>query len=266
MSLSALDKVLKANGVTTTEEYDKVMSARSFIPTGYKELDELISKDPLGGIPTGAITEIFGMSASMKSRFVKDIALRPEIHALYIDTENSLTEKEYNYLKQHGVDVVIEGVIENIWGVVGEVLDFRGKDAYDLIVLDSLGAATTTTEIADGSDVTMSNMLSKSKVMTQWTKHIINRLWKTQTAFVFINHKKLSPGYIKNVNTPGGSSVKFISSLRLDFSAPNSAFKKGEQTVEVKLAKSRFSNKNDSVKIKIGTDPYKEIKEIDYVN
>lgn len=247
----SLDAILRNRGMMTLKEYEELIENRTFISTGFKELDDLI-QTPTGGIPRNCITEIYGMSAVGKSRFCKNICARPEIRALYIDTENSLPAEELRWLKDHGVDCISENVIESIWGVVSDVLD--DDEHYDLIVVDSLAAMVSNVEIAADNDQTMSTQLAQAKAMTMWMKQLIRKLNGSNTAFIFVNHKKISPGVVKSANTPGGASPKFYSSLRLDFKASKKDVKGSKQRVEVEIAKSRFSSRNTSVKIWLELD------------
>lgn len=255
----SLDKILKSRGLITLSEYGDLINNKTYISTGYPELDEAIH--PItedcpsgGGIPTGCITEIFGAPASGKSRFVKDICMRDDIKALYIDTENSLAADEYNILSQH-CDVISENLLESIWGVTEDCI---AEGLYNLIVVDSLAACTTNAEIDDDNNISMATNMSKAKLSSVWLRKMLNTIRGTDTAFVFVNHKKISPGVVKSVVTPGGEAVKFYSSLRLDFSSPNSKLKGDVQGVEVKIVKSRFSQKNQKVPIKINLNPEKE--------
>lgn len=227
-------------------EYADMINSRTFISTNYPELDRLIG----GGIPVNCITEVFGLPAVGKSRFVKDICIKN--HALYIDTENSLPADEYNFLTSNNVDVISENTIETIWGIVNDAIDIT-DNPYKLIVIDSLAATVTTSEIAQDTDINMSSMLSQAKALTVWLKTLLNKLNGSNVAVVFVNHKKIKPGPIPAVTTPGGAAVKFYSSLRLDFSANKSDLNAKNETlsVTVKLAKTRFSTPNTSCKIKM---------------
>ena len=249
----SLDDILKGRGLQTMAEYEELISNRTFISTGFTELDNLI-QDGNGGIPRNCITEIYGMSSVGKSRFCKNIAIRPEVKALYIDTENSLPADEFKFLREHGVDCISENVIETIWGIVNDVLD---QEHYDLIIVDSLAAMVSNVELAADNEQTMSTVLAQAKAMTQWMKQLIRKLNGSNTAFIFVNHKKIAPGVVHTVNTPGGASPKFYSSLRLDFKANKKDIKGTVQKVEVEIAKSRFSSKNTAVKIPLELDWHK---------
>ena len=249
----SLDDILKGRGLQTMAEYEELISNRTFISTGFPELDNLIQEGN-GGIPRNCITEIYGMSSVGKSRFCKNIAIRPDVKTLYIDTENSLPADEFKFLREHGVDCISENVIETIWGIVNDVLD---QENYDLIIVDSLAAMVSNVELAADNEQTMSTVLAQAKAMTSWMKQLIRKLNGSNTAFVFVNHKKIAPGVVHTVNTPGGASPKFYSSLRLDFKANKKDIKGTVQKVEVEIAKSRFSSKNTVVKIPLELDWHK---------
>lgn len=252
----SLNSILKNRGLQTLEDYEKLIANRTFISTGYDELDNLIQEGG-GGIPRNCITECYGMSSVGKSRFCKNIAIRPDIRALYIDTENSLPADEYQFMKNHGVDCLSENVIESIWGVVNDVLDEGLNDPqehYDLIIVDSLAALVSNDELAADNEQTMSTRLAQAKAMTQWMKQLIRKLNGSNTAFIFVNHKKISPGPVPAVNTPGGASPKYYSSLRLDFKANKREIKGTVQKLEIEIAKSRFSSKNTLIKVPLELD------------
>lgn len=248
----SLDDILKGRGLQTMAEYEELISNRTFISTGYDELDNLIQEGG-GGIPRNCITEVYGMSSVGKSRFCKNIAVRPDVKALYIDTENSLPADEFRFLREHGVDCISENVIETIWGIVNDVLDAK-DGGYDLIIVDSLAALVSNDELAADNEQTMSTRLAQAKAMTSWMKQLIRKLNGSNTAFIFVNHKKIAPGPVPIVNTPGGASPKYYSSLRLDFKANKKDIKGTVQKLEVEIAKSRFSSKNTSIKIPLELD------------
>ena len=154
----SLNDILKQRGLMSLKEYDALMQNQSFISTGFREIDIIICQDS-GGFPIGCLSEICCMSRCGKSRFMRDICMRPELKALYIDTENSLSTKEYNHLKENGVDVIAEQLLENIWGVVNDAID---EDLYDIIVVDSVGATDTQAERDDDNTLSMSTSVQRA--------------------------------------------------------------------------------------------------------
>ena len=251
--MESLDAILKNRGLLSLDEYESMITNRSFISTGHPELDELISdgNGGLGGIPRGCITEVFGATSVGKSRFCKDICARDDVRSLYIDAENSLSAAEFLWLKERGVSVISESCIETLWGLLNDII---ASNELDLIVIDSLAALVTNTELAADNEPTMATQMSPSKALTAWMKQLVRSLNGTETAVVFVNHKKFTPGMFSTATTPGGVAPKFYSSLRLDFSAKKQDLKGSVQKVEVSLAKSRFSPKNTSCKFKLELD------------
>ena len=211
--MADLNTILKQRGLMSQKDYDRMMHNQSFISTGYKEIDELIKPEG-GGFPRGALSEIAGQSRSGKSRFLRDICLRPGLKALYIDTENALSAEEYDHLKAHEVDVVAEQLLENIWGLVNDAID---NDLYDLIVVDSVGATDTQAERDDDNTLSMSTNVQRAKIMSKWLRGLGAHFMKHyKTALVFVNHAKPAVGgYGNQLVKPCGKSIDFFSMVQL---------------------------------------------------
>lgn len=256
----ALDKILKSRGLPTTDEHRELNTIPEFISTGDDKLDALITTnasvygaDPstnnnLGGIPVNRITEVAGAFGTGKSALMKRIASSLGDQALYIDTEDSLAG-EYPF------DVIHENIFENIWGVVNDVLDER---LYKLIVIDSASVATPLKELDADTDPSMNTNMERAKLFTVWSRQLINKIRGSGCAVVFINHLKTSPDMFGGEKTTGGSAIDYVASLKLYLYSSNSKIKTGikdgkkvakGQTVKVKVAKSRFGARNETVDI-----------------
>lgn len=256
----SLNEILKQRGLMSLDDYDKIMQNQSFISTGYKEIDELICPDG-GGFPRGCLSEICGMSRCGKSRFMRDICLRPDVKALYIDTENALSTKEYNYMKDHGVDIMAEQLLENIWGVVNDAID---ENLYDLIVVDSVGATDTQAERDDDNTMNMSTSVQRAKIMSKWLRGLNAHIMGKKTALVFVNHlKEAVGGYGHQMAKPCGKSIDFHCMVQLQCSGGDSTITStGKKDFDVLCKKTRYTIVGKKVKVKIDLDPYKPIKEI----
>lgn len=253
----SLNDILKQRGLMSMKEYDKLMRNQSFISTGYKEIDDIICPDG-GGFPRGCLSEICGMSRCGKSRFVRDICIRPELKALYIDTENSLSTKEYNHLKDNGVDVIAEQLLENIWGVVNDAID---EELYDIIVVDSVGATDTQAERDDDNTLSMSTNVQRAKIMSKWLRGLNSHIMGKKTALVFVNHLKdnLAPTG-PNFTKPCGKSIDFHCMVQLRCAGGDSTIKKGTiKDFDVTCIKTRYTIVGQKCKVKINLDPYKPI-------
>lgn len=252
----ALDKILKSRGLPTTAEHRDLSTIPEFISTGDEKLDALITTNgtvygadsDLGGIPVNRITEVAGAFGTGKSAMMKRIASRLGDQALYIDTEDSLAG-EYPF------DVVHENIFENIWGIVNDVLDER---LYKLIVIDSASVATPLKELDADTEPSMNTNMERAKLFTVWSRQLINKLRGSGCAVVFINHLKTSPDMFGGEKTTGGSAIDYVASLKLYLYSGSSKVKMGTsngkkvakgQTVKVKVAKSRFGARNETVDI-----------------
>lgn len=255
----SLNDILKNRGLMSLKEYDKLMQNQSFISTGYKEIDEIICPDS-GGFPRGCLSEICGMSRCGKSRFVRDICMRPEVKALYIDTENALSTKEYNWLKGNGVDVIAEQLLENIWGVVNDAID---ENLYDLIVVDSIGATDTQAERDDDNTLSMSTNVQRAKIMSKWLRGLNAHIMGKKTALIFVNHLKPSVGPMNGFAKPCGKSIDFHCMVQLQCSGADSTItKSNKKDFNVLCTKTRYNIVKQKCSVKIDLDPYKPIMSI----
>ena len=250
----SLNTILKQRGLMSLKEYDELMQNQSFISTGYPEIDEIICPGG-GGFPRGCLSEICGPSRCGKSRFVRDICMRPELSALYIDTENALSTKEYNFMKEHGVDIIAEQLLENIWGVVNDAID---EELYDLIVVDSIGATDTQAERDDDNTLSMSTTVQRAKIMSKWLRGLNSHIMGKKTALVFVNHLKQS---LQTMGTPFakpcGKSIDFHCMVQLRCAGGDSKIAGTKKDFDVTCTKTRYTIVNQKVKVKIELDPYK---------
>jgi len=255
--MADLNTILKQRGLMSLEEYGEIMQNQSFISTGYKEIDEIICPGS-GGFPRGALSEVYGMSRCGKSRFVRDICMRPELKALYIDTENALSTKEYNWMKEHGVDIIAEQLLENIWGVVNDSLE---AGLYDIIVVDSIGATYSQAERDDDNTLSMSTAMQRAKIMSKWLRGLGSVIKGKRTALVFVNHLKEAVGAFAGFAKPCGKSIDFHSMVQLQCSGSDSSINKTKKDFNVLCKKTRYNIVGQKAHVRIDLDPYKPIKE-----
>ena len=252
----SLNTILKQRGLMSLKEYDALMQNQSFISTGYKEIDDIICPDG-GGFPRGCLSEICGASRCGKSRFMRDICMRPELKALYIDTENALSTKEYNWLKKNGVDVIAEQLLENIWGVVNDAIT---EELYDIIVVDSIGATDTQAERDDDNTLSMSTSVQRAKIMSKWLRGLGSIIRGKKTALVFVNHLKEAVGQMYGFAKPCGKSIDFHAMVQLQCAGGDSTIKKGTlKDFDVTCTKTRYNIVKQKAKVKIDLNPYKPI-------
>lgn len=225
---------------TTDPEIVKLNEKRGekFIPTGIKEIDELV-----GGVAIGRITEIWGKEGVGKTDFVTRLManVSQEKKILYIDTEFALNKdrviemgvnpKNVQYLADSRLERVCELLIDSL-------------DNYDLIILDSLAYLTPLT--VESSDVGENSIGLYSRLIKHWIVKFRPKLGVSNTAFVVINQYRKSINMYDKVEPPGGTSWHHAVDVRLQLSS-NSTDKitKGGEVighkVHVEVKKSKLS-------------------------
>lgn len=231
----------------------------SVIPTGLQVFDKYLC--PVGGIPRGMITEIYGPSSTWKSGFIYKLLATAqrlgEKPPALIDSEGAVNEWAVKagvdfsnlYLPQRGQDWV---TLEDVWHLIQQYIDAE----VPLVCLDSLGAMTTSEQIRafeENKDVRLGTLARATKaglggICSGGKGHV--PLHMSKTAVVILNHiyDKLEDTSHKPVYdryaTPAGHELKFLAHLRLFFWTVR--HDKGDteavrQLIRIWVTKTRFS-------------------------
>lgn len=252
--LKIINEILKRRGLDLiSAEEDPI----EFVSFGVSELDILVEENnnsgyPGGGLPRNRITEIYGRKGVGKTTLMSFIIPRFVGKVLYIDVENAISR-----VLPDNVVVVRTFILEHIQGIVNDALESGG---FDIIVVDSIAAATTQQEI--DADEGMAQMGMKAKVMSQWMRTINKYLKDSGTAVVMINQERdtLNPFGIKSF-TPGGKALPYAATLRIELSswAKDRILKDGKQVghkVHAKLEKNRLGAERAETIFKLMYDVY----------
>ena len=200
-----------------------------FISTGNTMLDIAISNRPYGGIAAGRITELTGLEASGKSLIGASIIATTQKRggvAVLIDTENAVNDEFFTAV---GVDMkklvwvqhdTVEDIFDSIVNIIEKVRASGKKDKLVTIVVDSVAAASTKTEMAadfnkDGYATAKSIIISKAM------RKITNLLGREKIALVFTNQlrqKMNAPAFSDPYTTSGGKAIGFHASTRIRLS------------------------------------------------
>ena len=197
-----------------------------FISTGATMLDIAISNRPDGGIAVGRITELTGLEGSGKSlvgaQLIANTQKRGGV-AVLIDTETAVNP---DFFKAVGIDMnklvyvhlsTVEDIFDAITNIIEKVRASGKKDKLVTIVVDSVAAASTKTEMAadfnkDGYATAKSIIISKAM------RKITNLLGREKIALVFTNQLRLkmnAPAFSDPYTTSGGKAIAFHASVRL---------------------------------------------------
>jgi recombination protein RecA len=191
---------------------DEVSLDISVIPTGIPSIDKAIG---VGGVPKGRFTEIIGMEGSGKTTLALHIvkeAQKLNIPCFYIDAENALVPER---MKQIGVDLSKVAIIQPTSGEQALESAVAISNAGEaLIIIDSVAMLTPQVEIdkAVGESV----MGVQARLIRQGIRKLTSPMAKNNTTMVLINQITQKIGtYGGGETTPGGSAVRFASSLRI---------------------------------------------------
>lgn len=198
--------------------------------TGNIIIDNLIG---VGGLPRGRITELFGPPSSGKTTTALQAAASAQDQGhkvAYLDFENDLDE---DYCDALGLDTSPEAGFIHVEppslekGANLMRALFRAKDPPGIFVVDSVAAMTTDAEetMATGD---RAGVAERARLMAQLLRQSRGVIKRQNLCVVFINHvqekldftpmgKQMAARGIKQYTTPGGESLKFYASLRMQY-------------------------------------------------
>jgi recombination protein RecA len=185
------------------------------ISTGSLGLDVALG---VGGVPRGRIIEVFGPESSGKTTLALHIMAEAQKAggiAAFIDAEHAF---DALYAKNLGVDIDNLLVSQPDTGEqaleIAETLVRSG--AVDVIAVDSVAALVPKAEIE--GEMGDSHMGLQARLMSQAMRKLAGTISKSKTCLVFINQIRMKIGVMfgNPETTPGGTALKFYSSVRLD--------------------------------------------------
>ena len=185
------------------------------ISTGSLGLDVALG---VGGVPRGRIVEIFGPESSGKTTLALHIMAEAQKKggvAAFIDAEHAF---DAAYAKNLGVD--IDNLLVSQPDTGEQALDITEtlvrSGAVDVIAIDSVAALVPKAEIE--GEMGDSHMGLQARLMSQAMRKLAGTISKSKTCVVFINQIRMKIGVMfgNPETTPGGTALKFYSSVRLD--------------------------------------------------
>lgn len=220
-------------------------------PSGVRSLD---AKLGIGGVPRGAVIEIYGEESSGKTSTALamvrySLQIFPNKFACIVDSENSITKE---YLADLGFDVENPNlkIISPPGGVIEAAIDIMQKlmqtKQVSCMVLDSLNAAQTKKRVeAEVGDALIGN---KAKMMSDEMPALRAFARKNECTLIIINQLRDKIGFMQSgKTTSGGNAVKFYADLRLLLKKPYGKYhiKAGDEPIggyhECKIDKNKFS-------------------------
>ncbi len=185
------------------------------IPTGSLALDIALG---VGGLPTGRVTEIFGVESAAKSTLAFHVmaeAQKAGGTAAYLDAEHALDPV---YAGRCGVDAEELLISQPDSAEQGlEITEYLVRSgALDIVVVDSVAALVPRAELE--GDMGDSHVGLQARLMSQALRKLTSAISRSNTAVIFINQIREKVGVIWGSPevTPGGRALKFYSSVRID--------------------------------------------------
>ena len=212
-------------------------------PTGSFLLDKALG---IGGYPKGRIVEIFGSESSGKTTFalhaIANIQKEGGI-AAFIDVEHALDPK---YAKNLGVDINNLILSQPDSGEQAlEIADTLIKTgAIDLVIVDSVAALVPEAEL--NGEMKEQTIGAQARLMSKALRKMTASINKTKTTIIFINQIREKIGIIfgNPEVTPGGRSLKFYASIRLELRKSKLVGVSNDYTghlIKVKVVKNKLS-------------------------
>ncbi len=185
------------------------------ISTGSFNLDKALG---IGGLPKGRVVEIYGPESSGKTTLTLHVIRECQKAggtAAFIDAEHALDPE---WAKRIGVD--IDELLISQPDSGEEALQVTEKliesSALDIIVVDSVAALVPEAELK--GDIGDPHVGLQARMMSSALRRITGKVKKSKTLVIFINQLRMKIGVMfgNPETTPGGMSLKFYSSVRLD--------------------------------------------------
>ncbi len=185
------------------------------IPTGSISLDLALG---VGGIPRGRVSEIYGPESSGKTTLLQHIIANAQATggvAALIDAEHAF---DPIYAQNCGVKIDELLVSQPDTGEqaleITEALVRSG--ALDVVCIDSVAALVPRAELE--GDMGDAHMGLQARLMSQALRKLTGAISRSHTAVIFTNQLREKIGVVfgNPETTPGGRSLKFYASVRLD--------------------------------------------------
>lgn len=185
--------------------------------SGILQLDEALG----GGWPIGRIMEMFGPESSGKTTialYMMLAALESGRDVAFMDLENALDPVFARDTVGLDLDKVLFSQPDSAEKALDIVVGMVEHGAADLIVVDSVAALTPRAEIE--GEMGDSHMGLVARLMAQSLRKINNMQIQSgnKTTVLFINQLRMKIGVMfgNPETTPGGESLKYYSSVRID--------------------------------------------------
>ncbi len=213
----------------------------SVIPTGSFSLDLALG---VGGLPRGRVVEIFGPESSGKTTLALNVVAQAQKQggkAAFIDAEHALDPE---YAARLGVKIndLLISQPDNGEEALNILESLVHSGMISVVVVDSVAALTPQAEIE--GEMGAQHVGRQARMMAQALRKLTAMAARTDTLIIFINQIRMKIGVFfgNPETTPGGLSLKFAASVRIDIRRI-AQVKKGETVVGSRVKAKVVKNK-----------------------
>jgi recombination protein RecA len=239
--IETINKQFGAGSIMRLDETDIVPV--EVIPTGILPLDMALG---VGGLPKGRIVEMYGPPSSGKSTLSLHCISEAQAQGLtcaYIDVEHAF---DPIYAEAIGVNVrsLIFAQPNNAEQALEMAIRLINSGEIAVVVIDSVAALVPRAELE--GEMGDAHVGLQPRIMGQALRKITGAASKNDTIVIFINQLRESIGKIYGPSeyTPGGKSLGYASSIRLDIRRIQTIKKGDEATANrtrVKVVKNKVA-------------------------
>ena len=235
---AAIDSINKSFGVGAIWSAVDTIPKIAVVSTGAVTLDRALG---VGGLPKGRITEIYGPEATGKTTLALSIISNIQKEggsAVYIDVEHAL---DLTYAKALGVDTkeLLISQPDDAEQAL-EIAESLVRAGVSCVVLDSVAMLVTQAEIkGEMSDFQVG---SQARLMGKALRKLMAPIDKSNCVFILINQLRANIGGYNPETTPGGKSIKYMASVRIDL-RKKEQIKNEDQTIGIRVLAKVVKNK-----------------------
>jgi len=224
--MSELNKVLKK--VNEVSLFTEITKPVGYFDTGLPGLNYIISGDVHKGLPYGRICELFGNESNGKSTIAYSIISKAQESGalvMLIDTEGAFDQSQ---AMRCGIDIerliyfepksIVE-LFKTVYRIIANLYTEQGSTVPLLIVWDSV-AASSVLEEEKGEKAMDNNAAGQlARNMSNGLNKLVPSIMRNPVHLLCLNQTRMNlSGWKPVIDTPGGKSLKFYSSIRLQVS------------------------------------------------
>ena len=252
-------------GVKGIKMFSEIEKPTGFFDTGLAGLNYIISGTVAGGLPYGRMVEMFGKESCGKSTIgysAISCAQRDCSIPYLLDTEGAFDESQ---AVRCGIDPGallydepknVDELFKKVYTILHEVYTVKNSKTPMLVVWDSVAASSL---LEDEKSFDSNAAAQLARKISPHVNKIMPLVVANPVSFLCINQIRMNlSNFRPTEDTPGGKTIKFYSSIRLDIKRKGEwKAKEGEVlgiTSEIKCVKNKITRPFLSTAVNIGYD------------